>query len=74
MFLTQEPLQAPILTLRESSSLVSVLQPAERFPAPTGLPAKCSRGAPRRHRHAGPRPSQHRHDFVATVSEYSCYG
>ncbi len=74
MFPTQEPLQAPILTLRESSGLVSVLQLAALFPAPAGLSAECPRSESRRHRHAGPRPSQHRHDFVATVSEYSCYG
>ncbi len=48
MFPTQESLQAPVPTLRALPGLVRVLQLAELFAAPTGLPAECPRGAPRR--------------------------
>jgi hypothetical protein len=72
-FFTQGSLQAPVPTLPERSGLAGVPQRAACSPSPNDRLAECACGA-RRRQQAGPRQFQHRHGFVATVSDYSCYG
>ncbi|AIO41811.1 hypothetical protein WI41_17040 [Burkholderia latens] len=70
LFFSRESLQAPVPSLPEWSG---VPPRVARFPSPDDRLATCARDG-RRRGHAGRSPFQHRHGFVATVSDYSCYG
>lgn len=73
LFSTQGALRAPVLTWPEWSGLAGVQPRVPRLPAPDDLASGrlTQRTTPPACR---PRLSQHRHDVVATVSDYSCYG